>query len=1813
MLAAVVVLAAAVTAVVVLVDRSVRRVPSPERSEEPLGLEHEHARLLEYARRRIAADNRGGVRETPVQAAPIAADSRLADPFAAPAPAPPDGFSFTSAPTKMAMAAYANALPSSGESTRSTLSSTRSTLPSTRDDTLDWLFANGDARAAPLAAVADLARQMQRDWVFGWLRLADDAQVEDARAAAAPLGVDVLAASGLVASGRLLRARLPADETRLAAVARLSSVSGLGVVPPERKAHEAFRAEVHAAPFRQLPVLITLMAHDQDGRWRRALQARGVEVGRFDGDIRAYAANVDAATLDAALQADFVLAVEPMGMVRAAHDSAVPAMGADAVRFHEDAPGLFRGTGGAAVPIGVVDTGLNVNHLDIASHRSSICGANFVTTDHRAEDADLWVDEDGHGTHVTGTIAGNGFAKARYAGMAPSVAHIRFAKVLNRNAFGLSEGILRGMDYLAGASACGSEAVAVKPLIVNMSLAATSRRWHGRTAGERKLDAVVWAHRQLYVVANANASISGFANYGAAKNSLSVGAVHDNGHLASFSSWGPTFDGRLAPQIVAIGADVYSARGQGSRGGYISLSGTSMASPAAAGVAALLLDAVPGFREQPALTRARLMASAIKPDAWLDAEGAFPANNSAGPGVLQAQFGLGKASARTSVLQRQRADGWENGAATSTMTAGGYGYHDIVVPEGASRLDLVLAWDEPPTDTIGSTVLNDLDLWLDQDADCGTAACGEYASVSRRDNVEWIIVKNPAAGTYRARVVPSRVYTAAPRAGLAWTIIRGASTPALRLAVDESRPVADGQYRIALSLSVDAYVAAGVQVAAHGCRAADGTECSPAVRVLPARGEDGVEQSSPEQRRDDHTLVGEVGVGEQQRVEFDVDLGSNQQPVRLYFVANAWNATSAVASVAFAAAADPDLRPPDQAAPPANDHFANAATLAGASGSVTVDLLAATFEPGEPTLGEDWEDDLSPFVSSIWFQWTAPTQGATHFDTSGAHVSVLQGERIAALTEIAANKWSASFFARRGQTYRVRVGCGVYDRDCAAQTLRWSQGQRPANDDFAAAVELLDAAGEIAGDNSGATLEPGERIGGGAATVWYRWTAPEDGAWVFTPDDWASSVLIFTGDHIAALRLVSGSLWRGHGSLRARAGTEYRIAVAARDAFGRERAFTLKWYKYERRADAEDFAHAHELEGATGSERISVGDSVEPGEPRQTGVRTRWWVWTAPSSGRFAWHLADTSFTEIKVAVFAPADAATSSLATLQLLADTGPEVTGTELAFDAVSDQRYWLSVGLHTGDDAAFKWADSATLRWGEAPANDSLAQAIALAGGSGATTFVNRFGTLDPGERNGILGDSSLWWSFTPAKAGWYRFWLDGTTSATLAVYRVRSSGLDDLRLVARSHGDWQAPGADDAIATVFDAAAEQRYLIRAGQRGDRSDAEATLHWEQTDAPTWLRYAGRLPVAALGLPPGTEVRTYETYIAPPSLAFEDRGAVLYLATSQGIHILARDAANGALTPTQVVAMEEPKALLWDHNRSKLYALIGCSWRQLAPGKDSRSTLKDEGALKFTGGDPLHCHVRAAFLDSAGAFLHHSHVAGIGVYAFGDTGLTVVQELEIKGFQHAVSSRAGTRVYATDGNSLLVFTRDEDTGALRAAGEVDLAIDAVAIAISDDDAYLVALATDGATDAYELSADAVLPQRRNTLGAFGNATWRDPHGNCRVIAARNGLAAVDGFCRNSAFSAAIRVADGDGETAMLKATDYMANWQADRFNNYIPEFKSEALAASPDGRHVYVYSEGDILIFERIGNPPPAESADMTLRDAVPSADQISWANGE
>lgn len=1683
---------------------------------------------LAAAVRLIEAQSRGVATVPQQQAVRVSASGA-----ASPAPEPPDGYSFTSAPEEMAQVLAA--VQDDG---------------GTPSDVPAWMAVGATAE------ILRTARQMRRDWVYGWLLVADGADVGDVGRAIASAGFEVLGSSG-----RLLRAKLPADEASLNGASGTDGVAGLGVLPPLLKSHSAVRDAVLSASLSKTPVLVTLMDGDDNGRWRRELSALGVEVGSFDADIRAYAANVDAVAFDAVVQADFVLAVEPMGLFRAAHDTSVPAMGADALRRHLDMPGLFSGTAGGAVPIGVMDTGLNTSHLDISSHRTSICGANFVSSSHRRdEDADLWEDSNGHGTHVTGTIVGNGFVEARYAGMAPSVEHIRFAKVLSRGGSGLLSDAMLGMDYLAAESGCGSSPVAAKPLVVNMSLSADSRAYEGRTPHERKLDAVVWSHRQLYVVAQSNADISGFSIYGAAKNSLPVGAIQDNGELAEFSSVGPTFDGRLAPLVVATGVSLNSARGGGSRGAYRVASGTSMASPTVAGVATLLMDAVEGYRERPALVRARLMASAIKPDRWLDAPAAFPATNTNGPGALQARYGLGKASARTAVLQRRSERGWESGAATRTVAQGTVAYRDIEVPDGSSRLDVVLTWDEPPADTIGGTVLNDIDLWLDKDGDCpdDVDACGEHSSTSRKDNVEWIIVRNPAPGTYRIRVVGHRVYTAKPRAAVAWTVVRGPSTPNLRLAPGEldSR---NGQHRVELELSTDGYVAAAVRVGYRGCRRASGEVCRISPKKRPVIGEDGIEHSS----RGTSMLVGEVGIRERQKVVFDVPSLPWDEATRLYFAADSWNANPVVVSVVVPAQGGAESPTPVAANAPGNDDFRNAMPLTGAAGEVDVDLVAATFEVGEPPAFHLHWGGLRPAMSA-WFRWVAPATGAVRFSvTPSAHLDVLRGDQIAALTPVVSKGDGVSFLASEGEAYLVRVSHHWVDganRDLRV-TLDWTQGARPRNDDFAHAQEVRGIEGVVTGDNRGATLEPGERVGDLAATVWYRWEAPEDGHQLFSGNHSRTRVLVFVGDAVDSMRLVSGKP-----SMSARApvksGAVYRVAVAALNADREAGSFELQWRKEQYHAGADDVLNAVELTGESGDASAQNGESVEPGEPVETGVRTRWWQWVPPADGRYTWRMSDGgSQGEMRLSAFVDGKGAEDpSLVDFRPVGSTAPGQAA-EFVVNAAAERRYWLSVGFHNGSRRAFLSSASTTLAWGRTPTNDAASRAIALTGGSGEVTGTNAFATLSPNEASGALGHSSVWWTYSATTTGWHRFWVEGDDSTTLAVYRQRPEGPER---VARSHGEWRAEWETGTFA-LFNADEGQQYLIRVGRRGTGSGGEWTLRWDRADAPVWLRYAGSFGVAG------------HQEVGDVALAFEDRGEALYLGVANGMQVLARDAESGALSLADSVEVATPEALVWDQARSRLYAFVGCEWARFAPD-GSRLALAEDGRLEVEDDGDLPCgDVEDAFMGADGAHLHVVKF-DMDVYAIDDAGaiLTETADIGVGGVQQAVPG-PGATLFVTDGGGLYAFEPDPATGDFAMTGEVVLMVPDVRAMALDDDGRVLILGRTGNTAAFDASDAAQLRHIAELSGFVSPPSWRDVGGKCRYVSARSGSAGFDAFCLNSAFTV-------DVDEERLRPTDHVAYWQDDHFNNSIPLFEPTGMAASPDGRHVYVHSDGKLLIFERV-----------------------------
>ena len=78
-------------------------------------------------------------------------------------------------------------------------------------------------------------------------------------------------------------------------------------------------------------------------------------------------------------------------------------------------------------------------------------------------------------------------------------------------------------------------------------------------------------------------------------NTLAIGAVNNENQVASFSGHGPSYDGRIKPDVVTQGVGVYGAAA-GNLSGYTTASGTSVAAPIASGVAALLLSAYPHLK-----------------------------------------------------------------------------------------------------------------------------------------------------------------------------------------------------------------------------------------------------------------------------------------------------------------------------------------------------------------------------------------------------------------------------------------------------------------------------------------------------------------------------------------------------------------------------------------------------------------------------------------------------------------------------------------------------------------------------------------------------------------------------------------------------------------------------------------------------------------------------------------------------------------------------------------------------------------------------------------------------------------------------------------------------------------------------------------------------------------------------------------------------------------------------------------------------------------------------------------------------------------
>jgi len=236
------------------------------------------------------------------------------------------------------------------------------------------------------------------------------------------------------------------------------------------------------------------------------------------------------------------------------------------------------------IVVAVIDTGIDPNHVDLD-------GGKIIAWKDYINSQTTPYDDHGHGTHCAGIATGEGQGDSTYRGVAPGAALIGL-KVLNSSGSGSTSTIQAAVDW------CITNRVLYGIEVISMSLGST-----GSSDGSDSLSLALNSAAANGIVPVVAAGNAGPAKYtigspAAAADVITVGAMADCGEagfsLAYFSSRGPTADGRTKPDIASPGVNIMAPKA-GTTNQYVSMSGTSMATPFTAGTVALMLAANPSL------------------------------------------------------------------------------------------------------------------------------------------------------------------------------------------------------------------------------------------------------------------------------------------------------------------------------------------------------------------------------------------------------------------------------------------------------------------------------------------------------------------------------------------------------------------------------------------------------------------------------------------------------------------------------------------------------------------------------------------------------------------------------------------------------------------------------------------------------------------------------------------------------------------------------------------------------------------------------------------------------------------------------------------------------------------------------------------------------------------------------------------------------------------------------------------------------------------------------------------------------------------
>jgi len=252
---------------------------------------------------------------------------------------------------------------------------------------------------------------------------------------------------------------------------------------------------------------------------------------------------------------------------------------------------------------------------------------------------------------------------------------------------------------------------------------------------------------------------------GNAKNILTVGAVNSavsggerslgSATMSSFSSWGPTDDGRIKPDVVADGVSLYSAYNR-SNTDYAYLSGTSMATPSVCGSAALLIELCEKYFST------AMRASTLKGLILHTADDI----GRPGPDYIN---GWGLVNMKSAAYILKSLDDGDNirlqeaKLNTSTDQSRSYKFYS----DGTEAIRVTICWTDPPgtatsaNDSRTSVLVNDLDLKLINGSTTNypyslsytyPTSNATYTAKNNVDNVEQVYIASPTAGDYTVLV-----------------------------------------------------------------------------------------------------------------------------------------------------------------------------------------------------------------------------------------------------------------------------------------------------------------------------------------------------------------------------------------------------------------------------------------------------------------------------------------------------------------------------------------------------------------------------------------------------------------------------------------------------------------------------------------------------------------------------------------------------------------------------------------------------------------------------------------------------------------------------------------------------------------------------------------------------------------------------------------------------------------------------------------------------------------------------------------------------